>query len=122
MQRGWPFALALGAVVGVVVAFAIVWHARRLGYSVFEFDRPALDAWIFFSLFLMAGVPTCLLVGDRFVAPALVFVFAIALWLRSEADPGPGEPFIGFVFLAPVVVVLMLLLAGIELWLRTAVS
>ncbi|OIB59369.1 TRAP dicarboxylate transporter subunit DctM [Natrialba sp. SSL1] len=111
---------AVGAFVlgGTVSAAVLSWYAAGLNYPLIAFEHPVqlLPSAVFFVL---GGLPAFLLVRNRVLTPAIVAVLTIGVWIWSEADPGPGDPLIGLVFVtAPTGLALMLVSAWIELWVR----
>ncbi|WP_323172580.1 hypothetical protein [Natrialba sp. PRR66] len=65
--------------------------------------------------FVLSGLPVFLLLRKRALTPLLIAVLIVALWVRAETDRGPGDPFVGLVFVtAPIGIALMLVSSRIE--------
>lgn len=110
--------LAGALLAGVLFSAASNWYAYTLGYPTLEFD-PTVLLISFPTLLLLGTIPAFTAFRHRLVAPSGVLLVAVSLWIESEADPGPGDPFVGYLALTPLYAAFMLAAAWAELRFRT---
>ena len=113
--------IMLSVVAGTLTAAGLGWYAQNQAYQLFE------PVWVWFIplavFFAVGAVPALLLTEYRTVTPSIVCACGIWLWFRAEADPGPGDPLIGFLYIiGPVTIVLSFVLARFEILLQSRIS
>ncbi|ARS90635.1 hypothetical protein B1756_13470 [Natrarchaeobaculum aegyptiacum] len=113
-------AIMLSVVAGTLTAAGLGWYAQNQAYQLFE------PVWVWFIplavFFVVGAVPALLLIEYRTVTPVIVCACGIWLWFRAEADPGPGDPLIGFLYITgPATIVLSFVLARIEIVLQSKI-
>lgn len=112
--------LGVAAIVGILTTVGLVWYAQNQAYTPFD----PVGIWLIpvAVFFILGALPSLLLIDYRTITPSLVCACGIWLWFRSEGDPGPGDPIVGFLyFTAPAAIVLSVLFAWAEIRLKTAV-
>lgn len=110
-----PSVLA-GLLTGLLYAGAVTGYARTLGYPVLDWSPVILYPLV--VLTAAGTVATYGLLGRRVVTPALALAADTHLWIAAESNPGPGDPYVGFVGTLPVAIGLMALIGTVELRIR----
>lgn len=115
------YVIGASVLAGCIFSATVTLYAHRLGYPVFQFGHP-VKIYPFLLLFVSGFVPVYLAAGYALFTPTAVLAIATSIWVRSETNPGPGDPFVGFIYLLPIWVVGMVLVGLGELRVRNFLS
>jgi len=113
MMEVQRYVLVVAAVAGTMTTAGLTWYAQNQSYDLFD---PLLSYIIPLVVFFsMGAVPVLLLAQYRTVTPSLVCAGTLWIWVRAEADRGPADPLVGFLFFAgPASILLSFGVAWIE--------
>jgi len=106
-----------GIVAGVVFSLIVTLYADSLGYPVFQFNNP-IKVYPFIILLTSGFIAMYSALRYSVLSPSILLVVGTLLWKNSESNPGPGDPFIGFIYLLQFLTIAMLVTGVIEFRVR----
>lgn len=104
--------IGISLLAGLVFTVAVTLLANSAGYPVYRFDSLA-TLYVSVLLGTVGVLASYFALRFRLVTPIPVLAGATLLWWRSEGATHPGDPFVGFIGVLPVwMLVLVVIGAG----------